>query len=242
VDGAIYLWERGLLDQAKNLTLAAKDIIENQDCDRLLIAEVYSFHACILSDSGDLDQASFYFERQVANRRQHLLELKDRCQTATMVDEIQLANAYNNLAGVYCAQGRYTEAELHNELSLSIKKRWEQHDNVSYLLSLSYQNIAIVCGRQGRFDHAATYFDKALSLSGSSEYTLRRALAYHNYGSMRLWQGQVDQARQLLETAYNLRWESLGDHHDTAASLHMLAACYQSSKDDGALLLARQVI
>jgi len=69
VDGAIYLWERGLLDEGRNLTLAAKRIAEREICDERILADVYSFHACILSESGDLYGARTFFELQVDKRR-----------------------------------------------------------------------------------------------------------------------------------------------------------------------------
>jgi len=239
-DGATYLWARGLLEEGKGLTLAAKEICEShKDCDQLLIGEVYSFHACILSDSGDIDQAATYFERSAQNRREHLFRLKQNHQTADMLDEILLANAYNNLAGIYCAQGRYSDAELYNELSLGIKKRWEKQSNLSYLLTLSYQNIAMVYARRGKFDDAAIYFEKAIALSDPDESMVRRALTFHNYGSMRYAQGLVALAQELMEQAFQLRWESLGDHYDTATSLHMLAACYHAQKSEDSLIVAR---
>jgi tetratricopeptide (TPR) repeat protein len=239
-DGATYLWARGLLEEGKSLTLAAKDICEARpDCDQLLIGEVYSFHACILSDSGDVNQACTYFEKAVDNRRQHFLRLKNARKLPTMVDEILLANAYNNLAGIYCAKGDYSDAELYNELSLRLKKRWEKEQNLGYILNISYQNMALVNACQGKLNDAAGYFDQALAINDPNGSIVRRALTYHNYGSMRLMQGQVDVALGLLETAFQLRWERLGDHYDTATSLHMLAACYQVQGDKESLNTAR---
>jgi tetratricopeptide (TPR) repeat protein len=150
-----------------------------------------------------------------------------------------LANAYNNLAGIYCAQGNFSDAELHNELSLGLKKRWQDQRNLGYLLSLSYHNMALVNARQGKFEDAAGYFEQALVISEPNESTVRRALTYHNYGSMRFAQGQITVALGLLETAFQLRWESLGDHYDTATSLHMLASCYQALGDEDSLKIAR---
>ncbi|EME80972.1 uncharacterized protein MYCFIDRAFT_76918 [Pseudocercospora fijiensis CIRAD86] len=95
---------------------------------------------------------------------------------STMTEEIQLANAYNNLAGIYCAQERYSDAELHNRLSLAMKKRWEHRGGLEYLLSLSYTNLAIVHGQQRNYDEAAKDFEKALAIGDGIAYTPRRAL------------------------------------------------------------------
>ncbi|KAH0564997.1 hypothetical protein GP486_001612 [Trichoglossum hirsutum] len=230
-DGAIYLWERGLLEQAKGLVLAAKGICERSSSDSLLRAEVYSFHACILHDSGDIDQACHFFEEQARLRRLHLQSLSVKRITPTIEDEIQLANAYNNLAGVYCSQGRYGESSLHHELSLQIKKRWESEADIEYLMGLSYGNLANVYGQQGLFDESAKLFEKALSMSSNRHFTVKRALTIHNYGCMRFSQGQTECSLRLHTEAYHIRSETLRDHYDTANSLHMLACCHYKLGD-----------
>lgn len=225
-NGAIYLWERGLLEQGKILIVAAKDFVEAQTGDRLLRSEVYSFYACILSELGELDKALYSFSEQVRSRKENLLSLQQRGQRATMLDEVQLANAYNNVAGILCAKDNYSEAELNNILSLRLKERWMHKHNLNYLLALSYSNLANVHGRQQRWDQAAQFYEKAIEFSDGVEDTTRRALTFHNFGCMRLSQGVVTPTQELLTEAFQLRSEKLGNHHDTATTLHMLALCH----------------
>jgi tetratricopeptide (TPR) repeat protein len=227
LDAAIYLWERGLLDSGKKLILAAKEICERQRVDEGLKSDVYAFHATFLAESGDLEGALVYFEKQAQNRRDNLtaIRVRKKCDP-TIVDDIQLANAFNNLAGIYFALNQLEKAELYNELSLKIKEHWRHEGELDYLLSLSYSNIANVYGRQGRWDEAANYYAESLEASKNSRDTLKRALTYHNFGCMRLAQGQSAAARDLLSEAFQLRSEKLGNHFDTANTLHMLASCH----------------
>ncbi|KAI9853911.1 MAG: hypothetical protein M1813_001626 [Trichoglossum hirsutum] len=230
-DGAIYLWERGLLEQATSLVLTAKDICERPNRNDLLRAEVYAFHACILHDSGDIDQACHFFEEQAKLRRQHLQLISAKQLKVTIEDEIQLANAYNNLASVYCSQGRYDESELFLSLSFEIKKRWEQEADMEFLLGVSYANQANLYGQQGQFDKSAELFEKALSMSSNKHFTAKRALTIHNYGCMRFAQGRIGDALCLHMESYRIRSETLRGHYDTANSLHMLACCHHKLGD-----------
>jgi len=230
-DASIYLWERGLLEQGRELILSAKALVEAQESDLLLKDNVYSFYGCILSELGVLDQAFFFFSEHAHHRKQNLLSLQRQGKQATMLDEIRLANAYNNVAGILCAQGRYQEAELNNTLSLKIKERWTAERDLRYLLSLSFSNLANVFGRQEKWDQAAQYYEKAIDIGKESNDTTRRALTYHNFGCMRLEQHQIIAARDLLTEAFQLRSEALGDHNDTATTLHMLALCHYKLGD-----------
>ncbi|KAK4504226.1 hypothetical protein PRZ48_005142 [Zasmidium cellare] len=232
-DAAIYLREAGLLDQGRQLILKAIEICEPDSKNKVLLSEVYSFYGCILNDTGEVNEAATFFEKQLELYKAHLLELKAKKQTPALVDEIQLANAYNNVAGIYCAQRRYREADILNTMSLKIKEKWtnELHrPKMQHLLSLSYINAAVLAGQQGYYETAAQHFQKAIEYGQDIKTTPRRALTYHNFGCMRLEQrilsGSPDAACELLEEAYHMRSASLGDHYDTALSLHMLACCH----------------
>jgi hypothetical protein len=74
-------------------------------------------------------------------------------------------------------------------------------------------------------------FIDMMNLNSSLQYIPRRALTFHSYGCPRLAQNLVDDARDLLTEAVQLRTEKLGDHYDTASSRHMLACCYYRLKD-----------
>ncbi|KAL8979026.1 MAG: hypothetical protein Q9205_005539 [Flavoplaca limonia] len=175
---------------------------------------------------GHFDEAEQLFQDCVISEKKIMEQLRAVGAKATMDHEIRLANAYNNLAGIQCCQKRYGDAGLHNMLSLELKQRWSERPNVKNLIGLSYSNLGNLHGRQGHWDVSAEYFEKALALGQSENLVLRRALTAHNYGCMRLAQGEVELARQLLTKAYQLRSEKLGDRSETAGTLHMLSLCH----------------
>ena len=71
-DGAIYLWEKGLLDQARELSGTAMSICEKLPDDKVLLSEVNSFHACIIADSSNAKEACKLFERSLDNIKEHI--------------------------------------------------------------------------------------------------------------------------------------------------------------------------
>lgn len=235
LDGGIYLWAKGSLIDGEALTGEAKAICDGTEIEGSMTAQIYSFHASILSDSGNIEQGLAYFEKSLEILRRHL-----RSGATCDADHALLANAWNNLACAHCALGHYDRAEMFNELSLQHKQMLATHGHpMSHLLCLSYHNIANTFAGQERYEEAASFFERALEVATLEESTSRRALTSHNYGIMRLMQDKVDEARELLETAYQLRCERIGDHPDTAASLHMLACCYHRKGDDDSLDIAR---
>ncbi|PGH01873.1 hypothetical protein AJ79_07810 [Helicocarpus griseus UAMH5409] len=237
LDSATYLWERGLLDAGETLILFAEEICQAEAVDETLKSEVYAFRATFLVELGDLEGALGYFNKQAQNRRENISRIRAQNREPTIAEDIQLANAFNNLAGIYFALGDLQQAEIYNMLSLQIKEHWKYSADLKYLLSLSYSNIANIHGHQGHWEEASMFYEKALETSSNSTDTLKRALTYHNYGSMRLAQGQTEEALELLTSAYRLRSEKIPAHFDTANTLHMLASCQfllgdlQSSRD-----------
>ncbi|KAJ5986317.1 hypothetical protein N7451_010682 [Penicillium sp. IBT 35674x] len=241
LDASIYLWERGLLSSGERLIIIAKRICEDQNTktfkNNALVSDIDAFQATFLAEQGDLSGAFECFERQAHDRRSNLTSIRDRGDCPTMVDDIQLSNAYNNLAGICLSMGKLAAAEMWNILSLQIKEYWHtqvkvnDHVKLDYLLSLSYSNTANLYGRQRRWEEGAEYYNRSLEASKNSKDLLKRALTFHNYGCMRWEEGKIPVALELFSEAFQLRKGKLGDHFDTANTLHMIACC-QSRLDD----------
>jgi len=233
IDGALYLWERGKLVQGRKLTLAAAKICEESNPpDDLILSDVYSYHACILHDLGQIDEAGKYFQKQVIIRRRRLAELGRR---ATIVDEIQLANAYNNLAGIYCSFNMFEKSIMNHEFSISLKKRWPKEE-ISDLLALSYSNLANVYGQQGMWEKSEELFKMALEVYTDPSFMLKRALTLHNFGNMNVARANPKAALPLFEEAFGIRKKALGDHYDTASTLHMMAMCHRHLGDNDSVM------
>ncbi len=238
LDGGSYLYAKRLLADARVLTGEAERLCGTGQVDRSMTVQVYSFHASILSDSGNIERGREYFEKALVIVERYRATTRE---PATASDRALLANAYNNLGGIYLAMGDYERALRYNKRSL--REKLEMANSglpMSHLLCLSYLNLADTHAHQMRYDEAAECFGKAIEVATLEESKCRRALTNHNFGLMRLLQqNQVEQAQELFETAYQLRAEKLGDHPDTAASLHMLACCYHRMGDADSLSIAR---
>ncbi|KAI9155597.1 methyltransferase CmcJ [Paramyrothecium foliicola] len=223
VDGAIDLWAQGLLEDSKALTTQAVQICNSSPLHASLASQIYSFHASILSESGFYEDGLAYFKRSRDVIQEHLTACGG---AATAGDQALLANAWNNLGGVYYDLEDYREAERCNEMSLHIKTYLAKRGHpMSHLLCLSYLNMANTYTRQERHEEAVTCFLKAVESATSPTSAARRALAHHNLGLLRLEQGQTQEAKKLFWEACKLRQDALGDHRDTAISLHMVACC-----------------
>ena len=92
LDAAIYLWERGFLEQGRILPRRAR-LLCIGDEDRLLLSEINSFLGAILSDLGEIREAEECFKAQVQDWRRNMVELQKTGAPATIYDEIQFANA-----------------------------------------------------------------------------------------------------------------------------------------------------
>jgi tetratricopeptide (TPR) repeat protein len=237
LDGGIYLWSKRLLDDAETLLDRSQGLCEMRGEDKVLLSEIYSLRAAVLADSGNLDEALKYFERAMSVIKSHLMAARGN---EGAYDQIYLANAYNNLGAMYAQLGNYDKAKTQIEVSLFLKKKWQDRNvPMSHLLCLSYQNLGNIHAQLGDFAEAARYFDKALETGTVESSTLRIALTYHNYGALNLARSNLAEARRLLEEAYQLRVEALGDCQDTAATLHLLACCHHQSGDKASSEAAR---
>jgi tetratricopeptide (TPR) repeat protein len=232
VDGAVDIWAQGLLEDCQGLTSQALEICESTTLHASLVSQIYSFHASVRSELGHYEEGEKYF---LASRDVIQDHIDSPGSGYTLSDNALLANAWNNLAGVYYSMKRYKKAERCNTMSLNIKN-WlgSKRQPVEHLLCLTYLNMANTYKRQGkRDDEAAEYFGKAIEVAaGSPTSKARQALAHHNFGLLRLEQGLTENAKNLFLEATELRKEALGDHPDTAISLYMLACCSHAEKGD----------
>ncbi|KAL7959090.1 hypothetical protein V8C34DRAFT_280884 [Trichoderma compactum] len=243
LDGGIYLWAKGFLVDGGALTSEAKKVCDIASVDKPMMAQIYSFHASILSDSGEVELALEYFEKSLEILKLHMRNIRDTAQES---DEALFANAWNNLAGIYCAIEDYDKAEMYNKISIKQKEKLAKcfHDDkkMAHLFCLSNENMAATYARQMRYEEAEDYFEKAITQATLANSTSRLALIHHNFGIMRLMQDQIHEATKLFNEASNLRFQKLGKYPDTATSLHMLASCYCKLGGFGDLILARLVI
>ncbi|KAI5778352.1 hypothetical protein EDC01DRAFT_371162 [Geopyxis carbonaria] len=230
LDGALYLWERGLLAQGRKMTTCAMDICEGRADQKQLLADVYDYHAGILSHSGEHAETCKLFSEQVALAKDHLKSLDRQNLPVTIMDEVRLANAYNNLACAYLARREYSQAIIHHNLSIALKERWPMRQ-VSFLLGQSYANLANVYGQIEEWKNSEELFNKALTMDHVG-FPLKEASTLHNFGCMRVARELPGRALHVLTKALDLRNRILGEHYETANTVHMISTCYRKIGDN----------
>jgi CHAT domain-containing protein/Tfp pilus assembly protein PilF len=141
-----------------------------------------------------------------------------------------VAQSLNNLALMYCYQGRYAEAEPLYRRSLQI---WEarlgqDHPDVATCLN----NLASLYDNQGRYAEAEPLYRRSLRIweakLGQDHPDV--ALSLNNLALLHHHQGRYAEAEPLYRRSLQIREAMLGKRHpDVAQSLNNLALmyCYQ---------------
>ena len=138
-----------------------------------------------------------------------------------------VATSLNNLATLYEAQGRYSEATPLHERSLSIREKSLGPDHFD--VGLSSNNLALLYYRQGRLAEAEALYKKSLTISEKSVGLDHPFVATvrNNLAVLLEKQGQSSHAEPLYRRALAIRERALGtDHPEVANSLNNLALLY----------------
>jgi tetratricopeptide (TPR) repeat protein len=140
-----------------------------------------------------------------------------------------VADALNNLAALYQAQGRYADAVPLFKRCLAIreKARGPNHPDVANALN----NLAGIYQAQGRYADAEPLFKRSLAIRekarGPNHPDVANAL--NNLAGLYQRQGRYADAEGLYKRALVIREKALGpDHPDVAASLNNLADLYRA--------------
>ena len=150
-----------------------------------------------------------------------------------MLEELEnhpnVASFLNNLADLYCSQGRYEEADPLYLQALELRRRLlgNNHPDVAY----SLRSLADLYNSQGRYEEAEPFYLKALELFKRllGENHPDVATSLNNLASLYDSQGRYEKAEPLNLKALELFKRLLGENHpDVATSLNNLAALYES--------------
>jgi tetratricopeptide (TPR) repeat protein len=142
-------------------------------------------------------------------------------------DHPQVVESLNNLAAVYCYQGRYAEAEPLLQRALALGERTLGSDHLQVVESLN--NLAVVHQAQGRYAEAEPLLQRALALGepalGPNHPHVTGSL--DSLAAVYLGQGRYAEAELLVQRALALQEQALGpDHPQVAGSLNYLANIY----------------
>ena len=142
-----------------------------------------------------------------------------------------MATRLNNLAALYYAQSRYTDAEPLYQRSLAIRENALGADHPSVAQSLS--NLAALYYSQSRYAEAEPLVKRSLAISerrGPDHPEV--AVKLNNLAEIYRAQGAFAEAEPPSERALAIREKALGpDHPDTGLSLHNLAGLYFAQRD-----------
>ncbi|MEL6385029.1 MAG: CHAT domain-containing tetratricopeptide repeat protein, partial [Cyanobacteria bacterium J06626_18] len=139
----------------------------------------------------------------------------------------QVATSLDNLAGLYRAQGRYSEAEPLQLDALAIRREQlgERHPEVA----TSLNNLALLYDTQGRYSEAEPSYLESLAIFREQlgERHPEVATSLHNVASLYRAQGRYSEAEPFYLESLAILREQLGERHpQVATSLNHLAWLY----------------
>ncbi len=142
-------------------------------------------------------------------------------------DNPDLAETFNNLAGLYRAQGKYKEAEeYYNNALATRKKLGEEHPD----LAETFNDLAGLYRAQGKYKEAEEYYNNALAIRkklGEDDPDL--AETFDSLAGLYQDQGKYEKAEEFYNTALNINKKVLGeDHPDLATTLNNLGLLYKN--------------
>ena len=161
---------------------------------------------------------------------------------ARFCDEIGRKDAYagvlfNNMAGVYYAQGDYGKALEYYGKALAIFERVLGTDHPD--TATTYNNMGSAYRAQGDYEKALEYYEKALAISGRVLGTEHPSTAttYNNMALVFRAQGDYAKALEYYGKALAIRERVLGaEHRSTATTYNNMALVYSDQGDYGKAL------
>ncbi|NEP58658.1 MAG: tetratricopeptide repeat protein [Symploca sp. SIO2G7] len=141
-----------------------------------------------------------------------------------------MAASLNNLALLYCSQGRYDEAEPFYLQALKLWKKLFGNEHTSVATSFN-NNLAGLYELQGRYEEAEPLYQQALELRkkllGNEHPDV--ATSINNLAALYDSQGRYDKAEPLYLQTLELDKKLLGNEHPhMATSINNLAGLYDS--------------
>ncbi|MBD2515453.1 tetratricopeptide repeat protein [Nostoc sp. FACHB-973] len=141
--------------------------------------------------------------------------------------QIDLAANFNNLAGLYRATGRYSEAEPLYQQALQLRKRLLGENHPAYATSLN--NLAGIYKSTGQYSKAELLYQQALELRkrllGENHADVVASL--NNLALLYDEQGRYDEAEPLYLRSLEIAKSLLGENHPSfALILNNLALLY----------------
>lgn len=146
-------------------------------------------------------------------------------EEALGADHPKLGTLHLNIAKAMAKNGKYTDAEPHLTLSISLLSAFGA-DNLA--VARPFIARGVVRKKQGRFAEARTDYERALELARAGGRVQMEALVLANLGNLEKRSGNLDRALERHVEALAMREAELGpDHLDVAASYGDIGSLYR---------------
>ncbi|MGY3777998.1 tetratricopeptide repeat protein [Isobaculum melis] len=144
--------------------------------------------------------------------------------------QLDLAKTVHNLGALSLAKGHLNEAEQHYQQALKIKIELLGNH---VLTAKSYQDLALIFTKQGKFDSAKEYYtiaiDMLMHLPKKEAFIL--AVVYGNLSDLYIEEGDYEASEALLLKALSEKKDVLAENHPSMAVAYMdLGIVYQKMK------------
>lgn len=177
-----------------------------------------------------LNKAGKYLTERAlfAEAKQFFEQTLDIRKNILAMDHPDLAETYNDFAGLYHYQGKYKEAEVFYNNALDIRKKSLVKDHPD--LAETYNDFAGLYYTQGKYKEAEEFYNNALDIRKQILVEDHPDLAktYHDLAGLYRAQGKYKEADEYYHTSLNIRKKILvGDHPDLANTLGGLGLIYE---------------
>ncbi|WP_375473900.1 tetratricopeptide repeat protein [uncultured Nostoc sp.] len=187
--------------------------------------------ATLYSRLGDIYHSRLNRGESQNYQEEQELAIKYWCQASELQNElglqIDLATSLNNLAGIYRATGRYSEAEPLYKQALELTKRLLGENHPAFATSLN--NLAGLYKSTGQYSKAELLYQEALELRKRlwGEHHADVAASLNNLALLYDEQGRYDEAEPLYLQSLELEKRLVGENHlSFALILNNLALLY----------------
>ncbi|KAJ5469548.1 hypothetical protein N7539_009166 [Penicillium diatomitis] len=229
---AYYMWERSIKHAASFAADAleiCRLVLPDDDPDPL--------PADMMTILGSLQLVNFltrknsisYFQQALQVRTRHM----DATRHPTLVDKLQLANAYNNTGAGYLAMEQYDEALKYLNRALRIKLELGNEETMPYDISLSLYNICRVQMGKGQLRQAKANAQKAHSLveGKNGPDDLRSNQFRFTYADLVVACGDIDGGLRIHKRTLDIRKRVMGPYNnDTGVSYYGMSCVYQGMR------------
>ncbi len=143
-------------------------------------------------------------------------------------DELELASAVHEVAGIYYCQCKYPQAEMLYKRSLKIKEKCLGEDHSSVAITLN--NLGELYRQQSRYDEAEPLYKRSLVIRedklGKDHPDVAQSL--NNLAGLYESQGKYAEAELLYKRDLSISEKFLGeDHPDVATTMNNLGELYR---------------